>query len=236
MEAVRKLYATLGIQRVVVIQPSVYGSDNRCQLELGAALGMPFRAVVVPQSDPTDSELKLLHQQGARAIRYILAHPGGLDLASLERSADRAREFGWHLEFLLKPAQLIELENRLAKLSCAVSFDHLAFINPRDGIEQPAFQALLRLLQSGNAWVKFSGAYRATGEAERYDALLPLAREIVATNPDRIVWGSDWPHVGQKTHMPRTTPLLNLLAQWAPDDQLRRKILVDNATALYGFD
>ncbi|HEY0234285.1 MAG TPA: amidohydrolase family protein, partial [Afipia sp.] len=121
-------------------------------------------------------------------------------------------------------------------LSCAVSFDHLAFINPRDGIEQPAFQALLRLLQSGNAWVKFSGAYRATGEAERYDALLPLAREIVATNPDRIVWGSDWPHVGQKTHMPRTTPLLNLLAQWAPDDQLRRKILVDNATALYGFD
>ena len=236
VDAVRKLYAALGIARVVAIQPSVYGTDNRCQLELGAALGMPFRAIIVPAPDLTDSDLDRLHQQGVRGIRYILAHPGGLDLAGLERDADRARARGWHLEFLAKGPQLIELEDRLAKLSCPISFDHMAFINPSDGIAQPAFQALLRLLSNGNTWAKFSGAYRAAGQSERYDALLPMAQAIVDINPDRIVWGSDWPHVGQMTQMPKTTPLLNLLQDWAPSDELRRKILVDNATALYGFD
>jgi predicted TIM-barrel fold metal-dependent hydrolase len=235
VETVRKLYATLGIARVVGIQPSVYGTDNRCQLEFGAALGMPFRAIIVPAADLTDGDLDRLHQQGVRGIRYILAHPGGLDLASLERSADRCRERSWHLEFLVKGPQLIELEERVAKLSCPVSFDHMAFINPANGVAQPAFQALLRLLHNGNTWAKFSGAYRAAGQAERYEALLPLAQAMVDINPDRIVWGSDWPHVGQMKQMPKTTPLLNLLQDWAPSDELRRKILVDNATALYGF-
>ncbi len=110
--AVRKLYTTLGIQRVVAIQPSVYGTDNRCQLEFAAALGMPFRAIIVPAADLTDSDLDKLHQQGVRGIRYILAHPGGLDLSGLERDADRCRARGWHLEFLAKGPQLIELEDR----------------------------------------------------------------------------------------------------------------------------
>jgi 2-pyrone-4,6-dicarboxylate lactonase len=197
---------------------------------------MPFRAIIVPAPDLTDSDLDRLHQQGVRGIRYILAHPGGLDLSGLERDADRCRARGWHLEFLAKAPQLIELEDRVAKLSCPVSFDHFAFINPSDGVQHPAFQALLRLLSNGNTWAKFSGAYRAAGQAERYDGLLPMARVMVEVNPDRIVWGSDWPHVGQKTQMPKTTPLLNLLQDWAPSDELRRKILADNATALYGFD
>lgn len=233
--AARQLCRVLGIQRFVAIQPSVYGTDNRCQLEFGAALGLPFRAVVVLRSDTPDQELDRLHQLGVRGIRYILAHPGGLDVAHLERSADQANARGWHLEFLLKPQQLIELESRLAKLACPVSFDHLAFIKPADGIEQPAFQALLRLLAGGNSWVKFSGAYRVSGQAELYDPVLPFASKIVETRPDRIVWGSDWPHVGQMTRMPNTTALLNLLSQWVPDSGQRKRILVDNPAVLYDF-
>jgi predicted TIM-barrel fold metal-dependent hydrolase len=234
--AARALYAKLGITRIVVIQPSVYGTDNRCQLEFGAQLGLPFRAVIVPQPDTSERSLADFHRQGVRGIRYILAHPGGLDIAGLEQSADRASELGWHLEFLLKPYQLLELEPRLAKLRCPVSFDHLAFMKTGDGVAQPAFQALIRLLQGGNSWVKFSGAYRVSGVADQYAAVWPFARKLMETNPDRIVWGSDWPHVGQMSKMPRTTPLLDLLRDWAPDEKQRHRILVENPAQLYGFD
>jgi predicted TIM-barrel fold metal-dependent hydrolase len=233
--AARKLYTALGIERIVVIQPSVYGTDNRCQLAFAAALGLPFRAIIVPDGDTTEADLDTFHAQGARGIRYILAHPGGLDLAGLERSADAVHERGWHLEFLLKPHQLLELAPRLARLRCRISFDHLAFMKA-EAIAQPAFQALLQLLQAGNSWVKLSGAYRVSGTADRYDAVLPLARAIVATRPDRVVWGSDWPHVGQFTAMPRTTPLLDLLQDWVTDDVARSRVLVENPTELYGFD
>jgi predicted TIM-barrel fold metal-dependent hydrolase len=234
-EAARALYNTLGIKRFVTIQPSVYGADNRCQLDFAAAVGLPFRAIVVLPPDTSDQEMTRLHDQGVRGIRYILAHPGGLDTATLERTADRARAFGWHLEFLIKPDQLIELTPRLMKLSCPVSCDHLSFIKPELGLEQPGFQTLLRLLQSDHGWVKFSGAYRVSGKADHYDAVLPFARKLADTRPDRIVWGSDWPHVGQLEVMPGTTPLLNLLQDWVPDEAQRKRILVDNPTELYGF-
>ena len=233
--AARKLYKTLGIGRVVVVQPSVYGTDNRCQLEFGARLGLPFRAVIVPPPDSTERDLADFHDKGVRGIRYILAHPGGLDLAGLERAADSARDRGWHLEFLLKPHQLLELAPRLAKLRCPVSFDHLAFMKADEGVEQPAFQALLALLRDGNSWVKLSGAYRVSGTAGRYEAVLPLARTIMQTRPDRVVWGSDWPHVGQMVEMPRTTPLLDLLQDWVPDEGQRNRVLVENPAELYGF-
>ena len=233
--AARKLYDTLGIQRFVAIQPSVYGLDNSCQLDFAADVGLPFRAVVVLPPETSDREMTQLHDRGVRGIRYILAHPGGLDTAHLERSADRARTFGWHLEFLLKPEQLIELAPRLEKLSCPVSCDHLAFVKPDLGIAQPAFQALLRLLESGHGWVKFSGAYRVSGQPDRYDAVLPFARKLADTRPDRIVWGSDWPHVGQMDKMPSTTMLLDLLQTWVPDEAQRRRILVDNPAEFYGF-
>ena len=231
----RALYDKLGIKRFVAIQPSVYGLDNRCQLEFAAAVGLPYRAIVVLPPEVSDQEMTRLHQQGVRGLRYILAHPGGLDLDNLERSADRAQAFGWHLEFLLKPEQLIELAPRLMKLSCPVSCDHMAFIKPDLGTAQPAFEALKGLLGSGHGWVKFSGAYRISGKAEQYDAVRPFARQLAETFPDRIVWGSDWPHVGQMQTMPGTTPLLNLLEDWVPDAQRRRRILVDNPDVLYGF-
>jgi predicted TIM-barrel fold metal-dependent hydrolase len=234
--AARALYQKLGMRRFVAIQPSVYGLDNRCQLELAAAVGLPFRAIVVLPPEVTDREMTRLHDKGVRGLRYILAHPGGLDISNLERSADRARAFGWHLEFLIKSDQLLELAPRLMKLRCPVSCDHLAFVKPELGVEQGAFRALLELVESDHGWVKFSGAYRVSGKPDSYHAVLPFARKLAQTRPDRIVWGSDWPHVGQMEVMPATTPLLNLLESWVPEEDTRRRILVDNPAVLYGFD
>jgi predicted TIM-barrel fold metal-dependent hydrolase len=230
----RHLFDTLGIARTVVIQPSIYGDDNRAQLEGAAEIGIPMRAVVVVPIDTPDREMAKLNEQGARALRFILAHPGGLPVADLDRAADRAKEMGWHIQILAKAAQLVELEGRLAKLACPAVIDHIGMIRPPDGVQQPAFQALLRLLRQGH-WVKLSGAYRLSQEPPPYRDLIPYVRELVAVREDRLIWGSDWPHVFVKGAMPNTTDLLDLLIDWLPKEATRRRVLVDNAAKLYGF-
>ena len=154
---VRHLLDTLGIARGVVIQPSIYGHDNRAQLEGAAEIGIPMRAVVVVPHDTSDREMAKLHDQGARALRFILAHPGGLPASDLERSAARAEEMGWHIQLLAKGAQLVELKSRIAELACPAVIDHIGMIRPADGLRQPAFQALLRLLRRGH-WVELRAA------------------------------------------------------------------------------
>jgi predicted TIM-barrel fold metal-dependent hydrolase len=234
-DAARHLFATLGIERAVVIQPSVYGTDNRCQLDQGAALGIPFRAVVVTAPEASDTEYARLHEAGARGVRFILAHRGGLDPALLERYADRMAEMGWHLQLMVKPHHLLALEERLQRLPCPVVIDHMAFIDPAAGLGQPAFQALLRLVRGANGWAKLTGAYRLSGEAPAYGDLVPFARALVEARPDRLVWGTDWPHVAFKGRMPNTTDLVDLLAEWVPDEAARMRILVDNPATLYDF-
>lgn len=229
----RQLFDTLGIQRAVVIQPSVYGEDNRAQLEGAHEIGIPTRAVVVARHDTSDKDLAALHRQGARGLRYVLAHPGGLPLADLERWAARAKELGWHIQFLAKGPQLLEIEPRLEKLACPAVVDHMGMFDPRDGLDQPVFKAVLRLLQQGH-WVKLSGAYRLS-QSPPYPDLKPFVEQLVAARPDRVVWASDWPHVFIKTPMPNTTDLLDTLADWVPDEATRNRILVDNPAALYGF-
>jgi predicted TIM-barrel fold metal-dependent hydrolase len=234
--ACRHLFQTLGIGRAVIVQPSVYGADNRCAMDAAAELGVPARVVVVVPYDTPDKELALLHAGGARAVRFIVAHAGGLPLADLEKFSARARDRGWHIQLLLRASDLVTLEPRLAKLPSDFVIDHMSFIKPAEGgIEQPAFQALLRLLGGGRCWVKFSGAYRQTGEAPPYPSLLPFARALVEARPDRLLWGSDWPHAVFKGKMPNTTDLFDLLDDWAPDEKTRKRILVDNPAALFDF-
>jgi predicted TIM-barrel fold metal-dependent hydrolase len=230
----RHLFDTLGVTRAVVIQPSIYGYDNRAQLAGAAQIGLPVRAVVVVPHDTPDRELAQLHAQGARALRFILAHPGGLPLEGLERQAARMRELGWHVQFLAKGPQLVELEPRIAALPCGAVIDHLGMIRPADGIAQPAFQALLRLVRRGH-WVKLSGAYRLSQQPPPYRDLAPYVHALVDAAPERILWASDWPHAFVKGVMPNTTDLLDLLADWVPDAGIRRRILVDNPAALFGF-
>ena len=231
----RRMFDTFGIGRVVVVQPSVHGLDNRDQLGEAAEIGLPFRAVVVVPPDAPDAEMDRLHESGARGIRYILAHPGGLDPGGLERSADRARERGWNLQLLLKPQQLVELEARLARLRCPVVIDHLGFVDPSGPVTQPGFAALLRLLRGGNGWTKLSGAYRSAPRGPGYDEIKPFARAVLDARPDRVLWGSDWPHVGLRRGMPHTTDLLDALADWVPDEEERRRVLVDNPSELFAW-
>ena len=233
--AARRLFDTLGIERVVVIQPSVHGLDNRDQLEEAAKIGLPFRAVVVVEPDAPEAEMDRLHEAGARGVRYILAHPGGLDPAGIERAGERAAERGWNLQFLLKPQHLVELEPRLARLPCPVVIDHMGFVDNAGPLDQPGFQALLRLVRDGNGWAKLSGAYRISTMSPAYGDLLPFARALVDARPDRLIWGSDWPHVGLRSAMPSTTDLVNLLADWLPDEDERRQVLVDNPARLFGW-
>ena len=234
-EAARHLFKTLGIERAVVIQPSVYGTDNRCQLEQGEAIGIPIRAVVVTSRETPDRELARLHGIGARGMRFILAHAGGLSPSDLEFYADRMQEIDWHIQLMVRAHHLIELESRLARLRCPIVIDHVGMVRPADGLEQPAFQALLRLLRAGHCWVKITGAYRLSDKPPHYPDLATFARALVEAQPDRILWGSDWPHVAFTGEMPNTTDLLDLLFDWIPDKALQRRILVENPVSLYGF-
>jgi predicted TIM-barrel fold metal-dependent hydrolase len=232
----RRVFDTLGIQRFVVIQPSVYGTDNRCQLEQGAEIGLPMRAIVVVPRDVSDGELERMDTLGVRGVRFTLAHAGALDQRDIEFYAARMSELGWHLQFMVKPGQLVQLEPRLARLPCPIVIDHMTMPKPAEGVEQPAFKALLRLIKTGHCWVKLTGAYRLSDDQPRYPDLAPFARALVAARADRVVWGSDWPHVAFKGRMPNTTDLMDLLADWVPDAANRERVLVDNPATLYGFD
>ncbi len=232
----RHLFQTLGIQRACLIQPSVYGEDNSCMLNSAPQLGVPARNIVVVPARVTDKELQQLHDSGTRGVRFIQAHIGGLPLSDVERFSERVKPMGWHLQFLMKPAALLELQPRLAKLPTDFVVDHIGLIRPSEGgVKQPAFQALLRLHHTGKCWVKFTGAYRISSEAPPYREVIPLAQALVETRPDRILWGSDWPHVIVTGKMPNTTDLLDLLVDWVPDEKVRKQILVDNPAKLFGF-
>jgi predicted TIM-barrel fold metal-dependent hydrolase len=227
---------TLGIQRVVLVQPSVYGDDNRCMVDSASQLNLPSRMVVVVPFSTSDQELQRLHLAGARAVRFILAHVGGLPLADLHRFAERVKSLDWHIQFLLRPAHLVELESSLAGISTDFVVDHIGLIRDSEGgVAQPAFQALLRLFRTGRCWIKLTGGYRISSQAPPYPEVITLVSALLKERPDRLLWGSDWPHVMVKSEMPNTTDLLDLLCEWVPDDSTRTRILVDNPQALFGF-
>ena len=234
--ACRHLFQTLGIGRAVLVQPSVYGADNRCAMDSAAKLGVSARVIVVVPYDTPDKELRRLHEGGARGVRFIIAHAGGLPLADLERFSARVKEMGWHIQLLLRSNDLAALEPRLAKLPSDIVIDHMGFVRSVDGgVEQPAFQALLRLLRGGRCWIKFSGAYRLSVDTPAYRDLAPFAQALVEVRPDRLLWGSDWPHAVFKGRMPNTTDLFDLLIDWVPDEKTRARILVENPATLFGF-
>lgn len=231
----RRHFDALGVERVVAVQASVYKLDNRCQLDGVAEIGLPYRAVVSVPKETTDAELDALEERGVCGVRFIMAHGGGLSPDDLEFYADRMKELGWHIQLMVKPGHLIQLAPRLAKLSCPFVIDHMSMVKPAEGLQQPAFQALLRLIRLGHCWVKITGAYRLSEQGPVYGDLSPFARALVEAAPRRLVWGSDWPHPAHKGKMPNDADLLDLLLDWIPDAGVRKQILVDNPAALYGF-
>ena len=236
----RALHQALGgIERAVLTQPSVYGTDNSCMMDAVDRMGGAYKAVVAVDRHVTDDELEALDARGACGVRVNLADKGGNpfdDMGDVQRFTERLKDLGWHLEVLVHVDDFDDLRATMNGMAVDVSFGHLGYMKTDKGLTHPGFQAFLDLLRDGKAWAKLTGTYRiTTSELTPYTDVVPFAQAIIAANPDRVVWGTDWPHPTFKGVMPNDGALLDQLADWAPDRALWRRILVDNAEALYGF-
>ena len=235
----RELQKKLGTSRDVMVQPSTYGTDNSCLLDVLAQLAPNARAVCVVNASVTDAELRKLHAAGTRGVRiqFGLGNPVGKD--EVMPLAKRIAALGWHIQTNMPGEQLVAMEKLLLSLPCPVIVDHLGRATDTG---QPHYDTVRRLLQSGHGWVKLSGAYLyGGGTAPDYAGAGRAAKGYLATAPERCVWGSDWPHPDatkkrDPVAMPDDITLLNLLADWAPDEKLRHRILVENPEHFYGFD
>jgi predicted TIM-barrel fold metal-dependent hydrolase len=247
----RSLHRALHMERVVVVQPSVYGTDNACTVDAVRQLGPRARAVAVIDEHAPSSALDALDAAGVRGIRINLATAGQIDAGRardrLLRSVEQLAGRNWHIQMYTAMAVIEAIRDRIAESPVPIVFDHFGGAQAALGTSQPGFDALLGLVRSGKAYVKISGAYRSSNATPDYADVVPLAKALIAANPQRILWGSDWPHpdssivAGRKaTDIAPLLPiddgrLLNQLAVWAPDSAQRRTILVDNPARLYGF-
>ena len=251
-EEMAQLHKALRMQRVVIVTPSIYGTDNSATLWGMKARGNDARGVAVIDEKTAESELDAMGRAGIRGVRINLATGGsGNDPAAarqrFQSAAERMKARGWHIQMYTTLPVISAIKDRVLASPVPVVFDHFGRASAALGVEQPGFSDLLELVRSGKAYVKISGAYRVSKQAPDFTDAAPLARALIAANPERIVWGTDWPH-------PNSEPLagygamdvrpffqiddarlLNQLPLWAPDAAVRKKILVDNPARLYGF-
>ena len=235
-EAYRAMQRRLGLQRVVVVQPSSYGADNRATIEGAAAFGRDARMVVVVERDAPPSELLCLADAGAVGLRFFLFGGRYYDWPDLERMARRAADNGWHLQLQFDGRTIPDYLSRLLALPCEIVIDHNArFVEPVP-TDHPAFAGLLRLLDGGRCWVKCSAMYDTSKLGPPlYPDVAPIARAIIRHAPERVVWASNWPHPNNFPK-PDDAMLLDTLLDYAPGEETRRRILVDNPARLYRFD
>jgi predicted TIM-barrel fold metal-dependent hydrolase len=232
------MHAKLGIERVVFTQPSVYGTDNSAILDAAGQIPDRARVVVAVAADVTDHQLGELHSRGARGVRLNLDNVGGMpvELDQVPALAKRIAAMGWHVEFLFAGDELPGLLPLLRSLDAPVSIGHFGYMPALLGIDHPPFRALLDLVRGGNTWVKLSGPNRlGVGDLPPWPEVVPMARALIEANPDRMLWATDWPHPNKFGDQPNDADLLEQLELWAPDEGMRRRILVDNPSALYGF-
>ncbi|OFZ88213.1 MAG: hypothetical protein A2V78_03385 [Betaproteobacteria bacterium RBG_16_64_18] len=233
-----QMLATLGIERAVLVQGSAHGTDNSATLDAIAQAGNRFRGVAVIEPTVTDAELERLHGGGIRGCRMSTMVKGGVGFESLEGLAARVLGLGWHLVLHLnRSIELVDLAPRLLASGATFVVDHLARVRGDEGLEAPGFRMLLRLLKETECcWVKLSSLYRLSGEPYPYRDMLPMINAVVEARPDRVLWGSNWPHPIHHGPMPNDGDLLDAFAQWIPTEALRHRILVDNPATLYGFE
>lgn len=248
-EEMSMLHKALHMQRVVIVTPSVYGTDNSATLYGIKARGPNARGVAVIDDKTPESELDAMGKAGIRGIRLNLATGGQNDPSvgrkRFQAAADRVKGRGWHVQMYTNLPVISSIKDLVLASPVPVVFDHFGGAQAHLGPMQPGFDDLVELVRSGHAYVKISGAYRASKQAPDYPDAAPLARLLIGANPERIVWGTDWPHPNSASGRLATevTPLfqiddgrlLNQLPVWAPDAAVRRKILVDNPARLYGF-
>ena len=238
----KHLHATLGVDRVVFTQPSVYGIDNSAILDSMAALNRETpnraRAVVALDMNFTERQLEEMDAAGVRGVRLNTDNKGGMPIAfeDIPELSARIRPFKWHLEFLFPGKDILELMPVFTSLTVPMSIAHFAYQPASAGVQAPGFQALLELAKRGNTWIKISGANRVSrGDLPPYDDVQPMAEALIKANPDRIVWGTDWPHPNKYKVNPNDGDLVDAFGDWVTDEAMRRKIMVDNPAAFYRF-
>ncbi len=224
----------LGIQRMVVVQASVSGTDNAVTLDAVRQFGQHrARAVAVIDDRFTDAALKQMHEGGVRGVRFNLSSGNGTPIEQLETIAHRLAPLGWHIQVYTEGETLAEMAPALAKLPVEIVIDHCGGVKAGLGREHPQFRALLGLLDTGRAWIKVC-SYRVSSTGQPWADPAPNVRAFVAGYPERCVWGTDWPHP-QMNPSPEAGLLLDQFFEWVPDAATRQRILVDNPAKLYGF-
>ena len=233
----RLLQQRNGTSRVVIVTPAVYATDNRVTLDAIAQLGANARGVAVIHPTVTDAELKTLADGGIRGIRFTQFDPATATttIDMIEPLSRRVADLGWHVQIHMRGDQIAAAEDLWQRLPSAMVFDHIGRLPQPAGIDHPAYGIIRRLIDKGRTWVKVSGAYLDTKVGPpTYADVTKVAQAFVKAAPERMVWGSDWPHPTEKDK-PDDAVLFDLLADWAPDAATRHRILVTNPEQLYGF-
>jgi 2-pyrone-4,6-dicarboxylate lactonase len=237
------LAGKLGLSRFVFVQPSAYGRDNRCMLDAMREVGAKScRGIVDVDENAPDAELERMNALGVRGVRINLSPIKPFEsgfapklMPRIARLASRCAEIGWQLDFLTPGWLTAELMPALKRLRLDFTLAHFGMFQAKDGVDQPGFRQLLELLRHGErrCWVKLTGAYRMSA-AGGFADVAPMARALIETAPDRLIWGSDYPHLSFAGKV-GSVELWNLLGRWAPDEPTRKRILVDNPQKLFGF-
>lgn len=236
----RLLQKRIGTTRDIVVTPSAYGTDNRVTLDAISQLGANARGVAVIHPTITDAELEMLARGGIRGIRFSLnSSPNGntpiTTLEMIEPLSSRVNELGWHVQINAGGEQILASEDLWNRVPSKIVFDHMGHIPPPMGTKHPAFALIRKLVDKGKTWVKVSVTYDNTKDGPpTYADVTKVAQAYVKAAPERMVWGSNWPHPNE-TNKPDDALLFDLLTQWAPDDITRHRILVENPAELYGF-
>jgi len=233
-EMLAALHAHLGIERTVIVQASCHGSDNRAMLDAIASDPKCIRGVGIVDATFGDAEFQALHDGGVRGARFnFVKHLGGRpDMDLFRGTVDRIKEMGWHVVLHLDAPDIIPMSDMIKALPLPFVIDHMGRVPGKDGVEQPPLQALLELARRDNAWIKVCGAERISFPP--YAEAVPIARAIIATAPDRVLWGTDFPHPNP-THEADEADLVDLVPQFTAEPAQQRKLLVDNPARLYGF-
>jgi predicted TIM-barrel fold metal-dependent hydrolase len=238
LDEYKLLQRRLQTMRSVVVTPSAYDTDNRVTLDAITQFGSRARGVAVVRPNVTDAELKALAKGGVRGIRFSLTTPStaATTIDMIEPLSKRAAALGWHVQINMTANQIADAEALWNRLPSPIVFDHIGHISGPEGTRHPAYTVIRRLIDKGRTWVKLSVTYDNTTDGPPgYADIVMLGQSMVKAAPERLVWGSNWPHPNE-SRKPDDALLFDLMTRWAPDGAIRRRILVENPAVLYGFD
>ncbi|WP_398467421.1 amidohydrolase family protein [Tardiphaga sp.] len=235
-EDLMQLHAVLGVDRAVIVHGGAHGTDNSATLAALDRNPERLRGVAVIPSGLPESELADMHRRGMRGCRMSTVVSGGASFAHLDRLAGETFDLGWHLVLHFnKASELVDVAPQLQATRSPFVLDHLARISATEGVDSEPFRTLLRLLDTDRCWIKFASLYRLSAEPFPHRDMLPMIEKVVALRPDRILWGSNWPHPICPIAMPNDGDLVDLIPLWLPDTRTQQLALVDNPASLYGF-